>query len=63
MKIQVNASSNIVVTALGRWCYSGNSGAHAITIYDNGCALIATATVNLSGQTPGSYVMCVMPRK
>jgi len=50
-------SSAVVVSALGRWVVSGNSGSHLLFIADFSGTTIGTATINTSGLPVGyNYV-------
>ena len=48
-------ASPITITALGRWVVSGNSGTHVVYITDGSTNIIASASINTSGATPGAY--------
>lgn len=49
--------ASILVTSLGRWVLSGNSGSHLLEIYRyNTSAVIASVTVNTSGATANAYL-------
>jgi hypothetical protein len=50
-------ASAMTVTDLGIWVISGNSGTHTINLYKipGGCVLTATASINLSGATAGTW--------
>ena len=62
MRFQVG-SSPVVVTELGRWGVSGNSGTHAVKLVQaNGTDLSGGATVvNTSGATAGQFVYASLP--
>jgi hypothetical protein len=50
-------NKNLTVTALGRWIISGNSRTHNLFIIQSGSgATIASASVNTTLGTPGSYL-------
>ena len=55
MEITVNSNTNVAVTAIGRWCYSGNSGSHVLSIYRDDSTLLTNVTINLSGLASGQY--------
>jgi hypothetical protein len=43
-------------TALGRYAHSGDSHTHLLTILDVSCAVLVSATVDMSGSTAGTFV-------
>jgi len=52
-------ASNITITSLGRLCFSGNTGVHAVSIYSaptsGSPVLVATANVSTAGITSGTW--------
>lgn len=54
-------ASNLVVTSLGRWVVSGNSGTHTLVIRDAGNSTVATASLNTSGLSVGFNYVSITP--
>lgn len=50
-------ASNMIVTDLGRWRFSGNSQTHSVRIYKNivGLPLIVSASIDMSSGTIGTW--------
>ncbi len=49
-------SSTKTLTAIGRWCLSGNSQTHDVWIvHDDNSGSIAHVTINMTGCTPGTF--------
>lgn len=52
-------ASDIVVTSIGRWVISGNSGTHTLKIVNGSNVTMATASLNTSGLSVGyNYASC-----
>lgn len=54
-------ASNITVTDLGRWVVSGNSGSHTVKITDASGSILASVSVNTSGQPVGFLYGSITP--
>ena len=54
--VSFTATQNETVKELGRWKVAGNSGSHLVEIVTASGSVVASATVNLSSGTAGSYV-------
>lgn len=54
-------SQPITVTALGRICAAGNSGTHAVEIYQAGAGALVAASVSMNGCAPGQFVYVNIP--
>lgn len=55
--------SDIVVTQLGRWVISGNSGTHTVGIYTTSAGIgapLGSVSINTSGATPGDYAWATL---
>jgi hypothetical protein len=59
-KFNVSSGVSFSVTELGRWVVSGNSASHILTLTDTSGTSLGACSVNTSGQTPGTYVYCVL---
>lgn len=49
-------AANVVVTQLGRWVVSGNSGTHSLRIRNSSGTLLGSVSVNTSGATSGQFL-------
>ena len=56
----VTPPSTITITAIGRYCYSGDSGTHTLNIRSTGCTILGTVSINMSGATPGTWVYATL---
>jgi hypothetical protein len=54
-------STPIVLTSLGRWVVSGNSGTHTLVIRDGSNSTIVSASINTSGLGVGYNYVSITP--
>lgn len=54
MKVTIGGTG-VTVTQIGRWCHTGNSQVHTLSILDVSGAVLATVSVDASLGTPGTF--------